>query len=92
MSEVRGENPEIVELDELGENEGNFGTRVARDSEEGAEFTRRFADLGVAGACDFCHRFRHRGHAPPTQRTHFRGALWLLPLCVLLRINTSYFF
>jgi len=70
MNEARGENPEIVELDELGENEGNFGTRMARDAEEGAEFTRRFTDFGVAGACDFCHRFRHRGHAPPTQRTH----------------------
>ena len=83
-------NPEIVEFDKLGENERNFGTRMARDAEEGAEFTGRFADLGVAGAGDFCHRFRHRGHAPSTQRPHFRDALRLLPpLCLLQSSNPN---
>ena len=71
-------NLEIIEFDELGENESDFGTRLARDAEEGAELAGRFADLGVASAGDFLHRFRHSGHASPTKRPHLNLIRYLL--------------
>lgn len=46
-------NPGIVEFDEVGNDQGDFGTRVTRDAEEVAELTGRFAGLGLADAGDF---------------------------------------
>lgn len=50
---VKNWNPEVVEFDELGKDGGDFGTRVIRDTEEGAELTGGFARLGFGDTDDF---------------------------------------
>jgi hypothetical protein len=63
-----------VEFDELGNDGGDFGTRVMRDAHESAEFTGSFACLGFADSGYFGDGFGYRRHTPPscncTHRIH----------------------